>query len=221
MLRAVAFLVASVIVMGVGILLVVVRINSGLVDSSIQSRDSGARSGDNPAIPRGVDTFSSGQAGATATAAFALVTAANQTARAALTPRAGATPQPGGVPVKVGQPIVVNGTSFTALFVADPEPPGFFSTAAGNRRVALDVTVTALSAPLTYSFSDFRLHASDGKDYTWAITNTSPKFESGSIAAGESHRGWISFQLPVGVAPETLIYQRPGQPGGVAIVDLR
>lgn len=216
MARAVIFLVASGLIMAAGIVLLVARVNSGLVDSSISSRSAGARVGDNPATPDGAGGVSSGAVGATVTAAVRTATALSSTARTVVP-----SPAVNVTPVAVGQPIEVNGSRYTVHRIADPEPPGTFVTTAGSRRVALEVSQEALTANVTYSFANFRLRDVNGKEYTWAITNTSPKFESGTLRPGESKRGWISFQLPVGVAAEALVVQVAGQSKGAAIVSLK
>ena len=152
----------------------------------------------------------------------ATVTAAVRTATALA--GGGRTVVPGGrdvTQVPVGATTEVNGSRYTVHQVVDPEPPGIFTTTAGNRRVALEITQEALSGTVSYSFASFRIRDANGQEYTWAITNTSPKFDSGTLKAGESKRGWISFQVPVGVGLDALILLTPGQAKGTAIVTLK
>ncbi len=216
MARAVIFLVVSGLIMAAGVVLLVVRVNSGLVDSSIGSRSAGARLGENAATPEGIDDISRGAAGATITASVRTATARSVASRTVAP-----SPTPNVTPVALGKPIELNGSRYTVYRIVDPEPPGTFTTTAGNRRVALEISQEALAANIPYNFANFRLRDADGKEYTWAITNTSPKFETGTLRPGESKRGWISFQLPVGVAAESLVVQVFGQSKGAAIVSLR
>ncbi len=219
MARAVIFLVLSGLIMAGGVVLLITRVNEGLIDGSINSRDSGARVGENAATPEGVSGLSPGSAGATATAVLKTVTAL----AGGRTPNSNP-PTPSGrdiTQVPVGATTEVNGSRYTVHQVADPEPPGVFTTTAGNRRVALDITQQAVSGNVTYSFASFRLRDANGDEHTWAITNTSPKFESGTLKAGESKRGWISFQVPAGVGIDSLILLIPGQAKGTAIVTLK
>lgn len=220
MVRAVLFLVLSGLIMAVGIVLIIVRVNEGLIDSSINDRNTGARVGDNAATPQGVDGgLSPGQAGATATAVIRTVTAL----AGGRTPNTNP-PTPSGrdiTQVPIGATTEVNGSRYTVHQVADPEPPGLFTTTAGNRRVALEITQEAIANNVTYSFASFRLRDVNGDEHTWAITNSSPRFESGTLKAGESKRGWISFQVPTGVGIDSLILLIPGKAGGTAIVTLQ
>jgi hypothetical protein len=216
MARAVIFLVLSGIIMAAGVLVLIVRVNEGRVDSTIEARDPGARIGDNAATPAGAGGISGGAAGATVTAVVRTVTALAGGARTTV-----ATPGRDITQVPIGETTEVAGSRYTVNQVADPEAPGFFTTSAGNRRVALEVTQQAGTQTVAYSFSDFRLRDANGTVYTWAITNTEPKFESGTLKPGESKQGWISFQVPVGVAVDALILQPPGQPNGIAIVSLK
>ncbi|HNM79225.1 MAG TPA: hypothetical protein PKI89_12710, partial [Tepidiformaceae bacterium] len=76
MMRAVFFLVISGVIMALGIVFVIVRVNEGLIDGSISARDSGARVGDGAATPEGPGRGQSpGQARGTATAVFRTATA--------------------------------------------------------------------------------------------------------------------------------------------------
>lgn len=221
MRKAVALLVFSILVAAAGVVMLIGRVNSGLVNAEIGANSPGARLGENAATPGGVDDISSGSAGATVTAAVRQATALAATANAVLTPIP-STPGAGnsGI-VAIGQSVEVNGSRYTVLRVVDPEPPGLFQTTAGNRRVAIELTQEAMSAPQSYNFASFQLRDAAGKLYTWAITNSSPGFQSGTLKAGESRRGWISFQVPTGVEIATLILQIPGRAQGVPIVALR
>lgn len=219
MMRAVFFLVISGVIMALGIVFVIVRVNEGLIDSSISARDSGARVGDGAATPEGPGRGQSpGQARGTATAVFRTATAlAGQR-----TPSVPPTPSGRDITqVPIGATTEIGGSRYTVHQVADPEPPGFFTTTAGNRRVALEITQEATGRDVTYSFAAFRLRDANGEEHTWAITNSAPKFDSGTLKSGESKTGWISFQVPVGVGLDALILTQPGRIESTAIVTLR
>ena len=108
--------------------------------------------------------------------------------------------------------VTIDGALYRLNAVADPEPAGFFLPAAGQRTVALNVTVTAGDKPLRYRFTQFRLIDTAGREYTWAITNSTPKLESGTLQPGQSKTGWLAFAVPVDVKAVALLVQ-PGLGG--------
>ncbi len=219
--KAIGLLVLSILVAAAGIFLVFLRVESGILSREIEERSSGARVGDNPATPEGTGYQSSGSAGAAVTAAVRQVTAIAATANAVLTP-VPSTPGTGASgTVAIGESIEVNGSRYTVHQVVDPEPPGLFPTNAGSRRVAMEVTQQALTARQTYSMSFFKLLDTDGQEHSWAITNSTPAFQTGQLQPGESRRGWISFQVPVGATLDALEVTIFGQPRAVPIVSLR
>ena len=224
--RAVALLILSSLVTALGVFLLVVRINSGLVNSEISSRSTGAFIGENAATPEGSDRsnpggVSRGNAAATITATIRQITSVAATASAVLTPLSGTPGAGAGSAVAVGQPVTVGTSRFTVHQVLDPEPPGTFQTTSGNRRIGIEITQEALTGSQQYHFAQFRVRDTNGKLYTWAIANGDPQFSVGTIQAGESRRGWLSFQVPVGVPVDALVFQGLTQSAGTAIVDLR
>lgn len=222
MLRAVALLVFSIVITAVGILLIVVRVNEGVVNPNNPSVRTGAFTGDAAATPTGNDLpINRSGAAATITAAARQITAAAATASAVKTPFA-ATPGTGRVSaVGVGEAVTVGTSRITVLQVADPEPPGLFRTDAGKRRVALEIKQEALADGVRYHFVEFKLRDSAGNIYTWTITNGEPPFQNGTLPAGGSRQGWISFQVPTGAVLDALIFQPITAPAGTPIVDLR
>jgi hypothetical protein len=104
-----------------------------------------------------------------------------------------------------GQPFLVSGTRYTVNEVRDPEPPGFFTPARGMRLIAVDITQEAVSAPSPYSIAYFFLRDSDGKDYGWANGNSTPALGNGTLAPGQSTRGWVVFQVPAAAKITALI----------------
>ncbi|MGE3073291.1 MAG: DUF4352 domain-containing protein [Dehalococcoidia bacterium] len=193
MLRAIGLLLLSGLVAAAGIVMLVVKINSGIVNSEIDSRSYNAGIGDNAATPTGSFPSYGGNANATLTAVIRDATAfsAGTVVRKTATPNATAVEVVG-----IGEPIALNGSRYTVIKALDPEPEGLFKAAAGNRRVAIQVRQEAISARETFNFTSFKILDAAGNEYSWAITNQEPSFGTGAIAAGESHEGWLSFQLP-------------------------
>ena len=214
--RAIALLVVSLLVLGGGIAAMVVKVDSSFLSSDAGEYSSGARTGDQAAAPAGAGGAEAQEARATLTAIARTLTATAP--GAAGTPPA-RTPIPGEVtPVAVGQPITVGTSTYTVLQVADPEPPGFFVTNPGMRRVAIEVRQEAASGAARYSFGLFRIRDSAGDEHSWAITNSEPNFDTGDLLPGESRTGWISFQVPEGRQPAMLLVR--GALGYVDIVRL-
>lgn len=215
--RAIALLVVSLLVLAGGIVALAVKVDSSFLSSDAGKYSAGARTGDQAATP--VD---SGGAAA-AQEARATLTAIARTLTATAPGGPGIpdarTPVPGEVtPVAVGQQVTAGSSAYTVLHVADPEPPGFFVTNPGMRRVAVEVRQEAVSGPVRYSFGLFRIRDSAGDEHSWAITNSEPNFDSGDLATGQSRTGWISFQIPEGRQPAMLLVR--GSLGYVDIVRL-
>ncbi len=204
MLRAIALLVASIVVFGGGVAMLAVQADAGFFSSDAPRVATGARTGDQAATPIGSGGAAAQEARATLTAVARTLTA---TAPGAGTPPGGAATQvPGSTtPGAIGQPFTVGTSTYTVLEVADPEAPGFFVTNPGMRRVAVLVQQEATGGPARYSFGLFRIRDSAGDEHSWAITNSEPKFESGELARGETRIGWVSFQIPDGRQPAMLL----------------
>lgn len=214
--RAIALLVVSLIVLGGGIAAMVVKVDASFLSSDAGEYSSGARTGGQAATPAGSGGDAAQEARATLTAISRTLTA---TAPGAPGTPAARTPVSGEVtPVAAGQPVTVGASIYTVLQVADPEPPGFFVTNPGMRRIAIEVRQEAASGSVRYSFGLFRIRDSAGDEHSWAITNSEPNFDSGDLAAGQSRTGWISFQIPEGRQPAMLLVR--GTLGYVDIVRL-
>lgn len=219
--KAVALLMLSLALTVVGVVLVVMRVNSGIVNPAIEARsNTGAFTGEQAATPIGFEGLSRGAADATVAASIRDITATAGTAAAVLTPfPTGSTGR--GNAVAIGEPILVGNSRFTVHQVQDPEAPGFFPTNPGNRRIGIEVSQEAVSGAVQYNFSQFRLRDATGKIHSWTTVNGTPGFGGGTLQPGETRRGWISFQVPQGVAIDALILQLLGQASAVPIVDLR
>jgi len=218
--KAIALLVLSILVTAGGIFVVIMEVQSGLVNAANPSHSSGAYTGDNAATPPGAAYASRADADPTVKAALQEITAAAATRSAVLTPFPTGTGSRGGA-VAIGESVTVGTSSFTVHQVADPEPPGFFPTRAGNRRVAIDVSQTAVSGTVSYNFSEFRLRDASGEIHTWTTPNSAPDFKNGMLQAPASQRGWLSFQLASDVGLDALIWQPLGSASAVVIVALR
>ncbi|MGE0599492.1 MAG: DUF4352 domain-containing protein [Dehalococcoidia bacterium] len=217
MLRAVGLLLLSGLVAAVGIVMLVVKINSGIVNSEIDSRSYNAGIGDNAATPTGSFGSYGSDANATLTAVIGDATAFSirTVTRATATPAASAVDVVG-----IREPVALNGSRYTVLQVLDPEPAGLFKPLTGNRRVAIQVRQEAVSSRETFNFTSFKIVDAAGNEYSWAITNQEPSFGTGAIAAGESHEGWLSFQLPADATLDLFEVAPIGRPS-VPIVKLR
>ncbi|MBE0611980.1 MAG: DUF4352 domain-containing protein [Dehalococcoidia bacterium] len=214
--RAIALLVVSLLVLGGGIAALIVKVDSSFLSSDAGKYSAGARTGDQAATPVGSGGAAAQEARATLTAIARTLTATAPGGPGTPTAR---TPVPGEVsPVAIGQPVTVGTSTYTVLQVADPEPPGFFVTNPGMRRVAIEVRQEVASGTVRYSFGLFRIRDSAGEEHSWAITNSEPNFDSGDLAAGQSRTGWISFQIPEGRQPAMLLVR--GALGYVDIVRL-
>lgn len=205
MLRAVGLLMVSTLVLVGAIFAFIQKHGEGF--TWVTNNDiggSGARTGPNAVQPVG-GLLSPGQVDATARPAILTATAL------AGSPGFVSTRVPTGSSgttveaVGIGEPVEYAGSRYTVLQLVDPEPPGFFTATAGNRRVTLEVRQEAVSQSVAYSFALFYLRDASGEEYVWAITNGEPSFGSGSLNPGESNTGWISFMIPQGAEPAELV----------------
>lgn len=111
----------------------------------------------------------------------------------------------------------LDGALYRLDAIADPEPAGFFKPAAGKRTVALHITVIAGDKALAYGFTQFRLIDAEAKEYTWALGNSEPKFEQGTLQPGQTKTGWMAFSVPVGVKPVAVLVQPTGVGPKIAV----
>lgn len=168
----------------------------------------GAALGENPAVRPGGDAPRTGEIPSVGSA-LATLTASLQTAFAspAGTPVRGTPTAPPAASAR--QPIEVDGARYTVQQLVDPEAPGFFATTPGRRRVAVEVSVEALSAPVDYDFTRFRIAVDNGGSVAWTVSNTKPEFDRGTLQPGETYRGWLAFQVPVDQQTTGLLLSRP------------
>jgi hypothetical protein len=123
-------------------------------------------------------------------------TAAVQRGGAATQPAATTAAQP--APAKVGDTVTHNGVAVTLHAVEDPSPPGqTFKPAAGSRWVALDVTIKDVDTKEhPYNPLYAKLKTADNREANTTIGGKEPGMKSGTLAAGEAARGWLTFELP-------------------------
>jgi len=220
MVRAQVLLWASIALAVFAGWFVLRNIDLQLDNPSAPTRPGGAVLSDNPAaregraIPKLGGASSIGSPDVAATITAILRTAMATPGASARTPAAGPP-----VAVGLGQPIDIAGVRYTVHQVVDPEPPGFFATLPGRRRIALDVSVEALTEPSQYEFTRFRLQDDTTGTFGWALSNTKPAFDRGTLQPGESHRGWLSFQVPPERTAAGLFISPPGSSQRILIAD--
>lgn len=157
----------------------------------------------------GVPDIESADISATLTA---LPRATGTPTRSAATTRTPATSTPTAPPLSPAG-VTVGGVLYRVNIILDPEPPGLSKPPVGRRIAGVNVSVIAVSAPLSYSFTQFRLIDTAGQEYGWALGNSEPKLEQGVLAAGVTRTGWIAFSLPDGAKPAVITVQpAPGGP---------
>jgi len=108
----------------------------------------------------------------------------------------------------------VESANYTLLVhgVQDPYQPGdeFYAPAAGNRWVVVDVSITNNSGESQqYFVFDFKLKDADNFEYDAGFADAPQELDSGTLAAGDTLRGRIAFEVPETADITRLIYN-PG-----------
>jgi len=73
---------------------------------------------------------------------------------------------------------------------------------AGTKYVALDLQFENDRGPAAYSLPTllafYRLKSADGREYlpNWMLQTAQPSLQPGAIGAGDTKRGWVSYQVP-------------------------
>jgi hypothetical protein len=146
-------------------------------------------------------------------------------------PGGGVLPVPAAVPV-VPTPLptigavgdVVTAAEYTVTLHALQDPlADEAGSEVGTRLVALDLTVTALVDDLAYSPFCGTLLLADSTVATARTYGPEPSLTSGVLAAGESARGWLAFEVYADAEIAFFSYAIPSADGGVgtALFDLR
>lgn len=107
---------------------------------------------------------------------------------------------------KVGDTATLQNYSVTLHAKADPAT-GAFPAASGKRYIAYDVTITALADQVAYNGLYGKLKLADNTEVGSTIGGPDPSLKSGTLAKGESARGWLAFVVDAGAQPATLTYE--------------
>jgi len=92
----------------------------------------------------------------------------------------------------------------------------------GYRWYALDVTITAIAADVAYNPLYAKIKLADNTEATTAFGGVEPGLKSGKLAAGESTRGWLTFEIPTAAQPAQFQYEIVSfGSGGRVVVDLK
>jgi hypothetical protein len=122
---------------------------------------------------------------------------------------------------KVGDTITLQDYAIGLHAKQDPATAAF-PAPAGQRYVAYDVTIAAISPNVAYNPLYGKLKMADNTEATAGFVGPSPALQSGTLAAGESARGWLSFTIPMSAQPATLTYEIIAfGSGGKAVFDVR
>lgn len=118
-----------------------------------------------------------------------------------------ATPPPPGI---VGRTVRSGDYELLVNSVVDPYTPSdeFSQPDAGNRYVVLDVSITNVSSDSQdYNSYDFKLRDSDSFQYDSTYSDVQQELSSGSLLAGETIRGRLSFQVPESAQLTRLVFE--------------
>jgi hypothetical protein len=137
-------------------------------------------------------------------------------------------PGGGGLPVPAAAPLmpipmptigavgdVVTAAEYTVTLHALQDPlVDEAGTEIGTRLVAVDLTVTALVDDLAYSPFCGTLLLADSSVATARTYGPEPSLSSGVLAAGESARGWLTFEVYADAEVAFFSYAIPSADGG-------
>jgi hypothetical protein len=118
-----------------------------------------------------------------------------------------ATPPPPGV---VGRAVRSGDYELLVNSVVDPytSRDEFSQPDAGNRYVVADVSITNVSSDTKdYNSYDFKLRDSDSFQYDSTYSDVQQALSSGSLLAGETIRGRLSFQVPQSAQLTRLVFE--------------
>lgn len=122
---------------------------------------------------------------------------------------------------KVGDTITLKDYAISLHAKQDPATASL-PAPSGQRYVAYDVTITAISPNVAYNPLYGKLKMADNTEMTAGFVGPAPALQSGTLAAGDSARGWLSFTIPAGAQPATLTYEIIAfGSGGKAVFDVR
>lgn len=122
---------------------------------------------------------------------------------AATAPAASAAPASVG---KVGDTVSLKSYSVALHGKQDPAT-STIPAPSGQRLVAYDLEITALADNVAYNPLYGKLKLADNTEVSTSLFGPEPSLKSGTLAKGESARGWLTFAVPAGAQPATLSYQ--------------
>lgn len=78
----------------------------------------------------------------------------------------------------------------------------------GVRKVSVEVELTASGAPEVPANPFYaQLTDGDGRQFESTLAGCAPLLEAKRLSAGQSARGWITFDVPESSVPQALVYQ--------------
>lgn len=107
---------------------------------------------------------------------------------------------------KVGDTVTLKSYSISLHAKQDPAT-ATIPAPSGQRLVAFDLTITALADNVAYNPLYGKLKLADNTEVNSTLFGPDPSLKSGTLAKGESARGWLTFALPAAGQPATLSYQ--------------
>lgn len=107
---------------------------------------------------------------------------------------------------KVGDTVSLKSYSISLHAKQDPAT-STIPAPSGQRLVAFDVTITALVDNVAYNPFYASLKLVDNTEANASVFGPDPSLKSGTLAKGESARGWLAFAVATNAQPATLAYQ--------------
>jgi len=132
------------------------------------------------------------------------------------------TPEPAAPAIgQISQRVEAGGIAMTVNSITtDPNPSQFSSAPEGKTYLIVDVLIENTSGePLSYNPYYFTVKDSDSYEYSGGETVPDPRFSSGQLAPGDSVRGIVGFEIPIGAVGLVLTHDIMGrfQPVRVAL----
>jgi hypothetical protein len=123
---------------------------------------------------------------------------------------------------RVGETATQRGVAVTLHEVYDPATPRGVRPKVGMRYASLDVSIrSADGGEHPYNPLYARIRTTDGREARATYGETQPEMQSGTLAPGETVRGWLTFEIPSDAQLATFVYE-PIDLSGVRITfDLR